>query len=304
MSATPATSPEDMVSPEDAGAAGGSARAPSWLLRDDRRMAIALAVALALHLMPLAIASGSLAFLGIGVPPSDEVAIGSPDGRPEGVHVETIDGAEFDRRFVSYAGGKDNASNEQPEQAASDPTPPTPQGAPPKAEADATPPLPPPPDATLPSEVAVPPPKPKAQAQPQNQAQNQPQNQAQPQNQTLTEADIAELVEMTRPDRPSVIQMIDSAAGARQGVMSEFTRSVVRKIKSILPEPRGAKGIIVIGFIITDSGEPTRITVLESSRNPAFDAIVVERVRAARFMVPGRNVRPDERVVRFSYEFG
>ena len=294
---------------------------------NDRWFAGALGVALAIHVLPVLFATGVLLLTPNGTAPP--LGVGDPSGEPDGVNVETIDASEFQKQYISFDPGKDDATTKD---AVSAP-PPTAQPTPPRPEIQPTPPAPqlrpaqdaptkvdtPEQEAASPEPVkpdavdpAAPPEivtlkvKPK-RAEPSPSPKQPPVKPAEPTPPTppttLSAADIAEIMESTRLDAPSALRFMDKAGAARLGTVSEFSKAVYRKIGQVLPNLPGPNGRVYIGLIVSDSGEVAQIAILKGSRNPANDRVVVDRLRATRFIAPDRTVKQEERMITFTYDY-
>jgi TonB family protein len=235
---------------------------------EDRRLVIALAVALLIHLLPILPIVVAMGGFG-GSPPSQEKQpIGDAAGTKEGVNVEIVDATEFDRRYVSFTAGKDAADREattaKPRQSA---TPPPSDATPEPAEQPAPPPSPPSPPSQL------------------------------------SEADLNAILQDARQDIESVVGVTSKAAMANQGETSAFVRGVVRKLKQSMPSSRGIKGTVVIGVILTETGQIAWVGVLKKSANPDLDRTIVERVRATQLDNLGKEVSPKERKFQITYTY-
>ena len=235
---------------------------------EERRFSLAIAAAVFIHMLPVLAATGILV-PSIFVPPPKPPGAGDPAGVIDGVNVETIDAAEYDRRYLSFNAGRDAADTEPAETTPSKAQPPqqampTPQVKPPE---------PPPPEANAPG--AAP----------------------------LTEADVAEILAATKLDMESFVQSTSKASIANQGQASEFVRAVLRKLKQTMPTPKGLRGILVIRLIVSETGDVEQVAVTQSSGRPELDKLVLERVRATRLVAPGKTTPARERFFQITYEY-
>ena len=243
----------------------------AWSAEDSRRQTVAVAAALSAHLLMLLTVTGALTFPVWLLPSAPPPGVGDPAGVPDGVNVETIDAAEYDRRYVSFKAGHDSSDTEpveaQPPQP--DRPPQTPKTATPKAEP------PPPPD-------AAPSPAPA---------------------QTLSEADVAEILAATRRDLETYVEATSKASIANAGVANEFVRSVLRILKQSMPKPKNMTGSVVIRLVIGASGDVEWIAVVKPSTHPELDRLVIEKVRTTHLVVPAKNAKLQDRTFQITYEY-
>lgn len=192
--------------------------------------------------------------------------IGDPAGIEEGVNVEIIDATEYQRRFVAFNAGKDAADSE------AKPSPPPQPPSPAQAKSE-----------PVPNE----PPDPAPSLQPRK----------------LSEADIAMIMESATFDMDSAIAATATASMAAQGQTSEFVRGVLRRLKQNMPRSNGIKGTVVIGIVLSETGQISWVGVLKSSRHKELDELVIARVRATQFDPPQKPIKPIERRFQITYEY-
>ena len=239
---------------------------------ENRRFTIAVASAFAVHALILLISTGALSIVLPGWFADSEqqtVGVGDPAGLRDGVNVETIDAAEFDKRYLSFTTGRDSTDTEPVEGSQSAPTP----APPPKAEL--TPPTPP--EAVAPAPVPPPP--------------------------ARSAADIAEIMSASRLDADRVVQMTSKASDPRLGQASEFVKTVLRRLKQTMPRPRNMMGTVIVQFIVSDTGDIEMIRLAQSSRNAELDRLVIERIRTTRLIAPDKTTPPRDRAFQITYEF-
>ncbi len=269
--------------------------------REDDRFLIAVAVALLLHLLPAVVGVAMVAGgIEIGSRSEAEKPIGDPAGSKDGVNVEMIDAAEYQSKYLSFSAGKDKndaeatiASRDQPkvEQQQAD--------AEPEKEPEK-------PETQLESKEevklreleapGVAPPRPEPKAKPTTQ-------QAQPRQRTLTEQEIAEILESAKQDFQSAAQMTSKAGTAALGSASPFIKGVLRKLKGTMPKSRGMRGTLVVRLVIGDDGGVVWVGIPRSSGNPDLDKLVAETIRTTRFEAPGPQVPMKERRFEITYEY-
>ena len=277
--------------------------------REDDRFVIAIAVAMALHLLP-AIVGVALVASGVEIDLRSETEkrIGDPAGSRDGVNVEVIDAAEYQEKYLSFSAGKDKvdqeatiASRDQPkiEQQQADNKPePDKEKAEPESEQkeelkqDRQ-------EKVELRELEAPglaPPRPEPKAQPKAQP-------PQPRQRTLTEAEIAEILETAKQDFQSAAQMSSKAGAAALGNASPYVRAVLRKLKNSMPKSRGMRGTLVVRLVIGDDGGVLWVGIPRSSGNPDLDKLVAEAIRVTRFEVPTAGVPLNERKFEITYEY-
>ena len=267
--------------------------------RDDRFL-LAVAIALAVHMTPLVAVTGG--WWGLGQPA--EMTTGDAAGSKDGINVEVIDAAEFDKRYVSFGKGQDHSDSEparaSPEQQPvqrQDAAEPMKQQEPseqqePKDKQEAQRQSEPPPadarpePALRPSLPPTPPPKQKTAP-----------------SQQFTEREIAEIVQSARQDFQDAVLSSSSASEARLGQASEYVRGIFRLLKQTMPKSSGTKGVVRIGLILADDGSIAWLGVLRSSGSPELDRMVIERIRTTRYPPPPRNAPMRERKFQVSYEY-
>lgn len=277
--------------------AAGPQSAPGAIGHDQRQLLIALAAAVGLHLLPLVGGLSWLALVGSSAPPG----VGDPAGSKDGVNVEVIDAAEFDRKYISFGKGRDSIDSTPPPSAAT--PPPAPQAQPQPEAAEPQPPAEP--VAALreardspgaPDEAREPPtpqarPTPPARATP-----SAPQTQ-------LTAADIDRILAEARAELQGEVVLTSAGAAARLGEVSPYVRGVMRKLKATMPRSNGVRGAVVMGIVLGATGEVAWAGVLKSSGHPQLDRLVIERVRATRFDPPPPNAPDKERTFQVTYMY-
>lgn len=246
-----------------------------WVsVRDgEDRFPLAVAVALLLHVLPLVVMTGG--WWGLGQ--ASEVGAGDPAGVKEGINVEVIDAAEYDRRYISFGKGRAAADSQPARTAMAEPTAPQRPAEPqdkPAPEPSSLPPARELPAAPGPS------PSPK-----------------------FTEADIAEILLNAQQDFQNAVVSTSAASQARLGQASAYVRSVLRQLKQTMPKAPGMRGAVTIGLILTETGSIGWIGVLKSSGRPELDRFVIERVRSTRFDPPTKDSPPHERRFQITYEY-
>ncbi len=241
--------------------------------RDSDCFLLAVIAALLLHALPVVMVAGGW---GIGGPVSVEVRAGDPAGSKDGVSVEVIDAAEYDRRYVSFSKGRDAADAAPAPSAARQPQPQQPAPSPPQPKSEV-------PAREAPGPVAAP----RKVAPPAK----------------LSEADIAEILENARQDLEGSVSLSSQASLARQGQASDYVKGVMRRLKQTMPKPSGLKGSVVIGIIMSPAGAVAWVGVLKSSGVPMLDTLVAERVRSTQFTAPANGVPPGERTFQVTYEY-
>lgn len=304
---------------------------PSWS-RESRQLAIALAAALILHLLPVAFVLGK-AVIGSGAPGEDE--IGDPRGDTKGVNVEMIDASEFNEKYTSYGKGKAETSTQAAKPPAAAPAPqqppaqlrppiqeavpqkqaqqqpteqkaveqkqaePKPEPKEPVADPSSTPSDKPEQTAELDTPGLAPPPprsEPKAEPKPIEQAKEV--SPAQPPTPKMSESEIAEAFEEAKKAQ------VEGAAGlARSGRVSEFSRSVQRKLYMATPVFSNERGSVTVFLIIGDKGEIALLRIIKSSGNPTIDNAVITGIRTQRFIAPPPGTLVKERAVLATYEY-
>jgi TonB family protein len=255
-------------------------------VRDEGRFAVALATALCAHLLVVWLAAGGFSGLLLALRPPAPIEarnrpVGDPRGLIDAVHVEVVDAAEFDKRFVSFSAGHDAADREPSPVAAKSLPPPT--AAPPVTQPVTT-------DEMLPGSQAAPVP-----AKPQS-------RKAEPAP-SLTEAEIEALVADAMLDLKGAAMSVSKAGGARLGEASPFVRSVVRTLKETMPKPLGLKGIVRVHFIVSPSGDAEDLRLVQSSGSSDLDRLVLERIHATHFMAPPKDTPIGDRMFPVSYEY-
>ena len=312
--AMPERAPDDSAdSPLGSLAAPREARETDQASVVASRASLGLAAAVAAHLLVIGIAAGGLdaiaaAILGRPFTGAAAKRVGDRSGTPDGIAAEVIDAREFDKKYMSFKAGRDeadsNARPTAPKTASAEPNPRTPQ-----PQAPATPekktapeaktedvdagdgylkpkadPAPPQPEKPSPRAREAPPPKPAAKP-------------------TLNERDIADLLESTMDEITGSVVATAKAGAARLGEASPFVRAVVRKLKATMPHGVASKGSVVIRFMVGPDGKVQAIRIVRSSGRPALDSLIVQRVAATPLMPPPSNVSSRERVFQITYEY-
>jgi protein TonB len=276
-----------------------SARWERWRAHGEDHVWLAVAAAVLLHLLPVAMTAAAY-LAGIDLRSPSEQRIGDPSGAADGVNVELIDASEYERRYVNFSAGRDTtdqkAAAASPEQPRVTPKPP-PQAEPEPEQTEAAPPDLRPRIADDPT-PGMPPPKPEAKPA----AEPKP-TPPKPNPQPLSEAEIAEILASARQDMQSAVQMSSKASMAALGQASPYVRSVMRKLKETMPKPRGLKGILVVGIIVSDGGGIAWTGILKSSGKPELDRLVLDTIRATRLDPPPRNAPENERKYQITYEY-
>jgi len=269
-------------------------------VRDGSTFAVSMGAATLLHLITgwILVGGGLAALFG-----SDFVGAGVPDGRVDGVTVETIDAREFESKFVSFGTGQDASDS-----AANAATPPPrPQPQPPAEAAEQT-------DQPREKDVAerviatpsqqaalsVPSPAPPSPAVPPT-PMSPPARRAPPPSPSLSEADIDEIVAGTKHELERAAATMSMAGSARLGEASPFVRGVLRILKQNMPKPNGLRGTVRIQLFVAASGAVEEIRLAESSGQAELDKIVMETVKATRLIQPGKDTPPRERLFKINY---
>lgn len=248
----------------------------------------ALAVAAFLHAFVAWVAlGGPEALLGgllpaLFPPPQQQSQpIGDKAGRVDGVAAEVIDAAEFDKKYVSFKTGKDEAEIEPAptEHAARPPPQPQQQNSEPEEKLET-------------SALTSPPPMP------------QPKRETRPAEQPVfSAAEIDQLLSNSMQDIQGVAVAIEKAGAAKQGDASPYVRAVVRKLKETMPKTPGMRGTVTVQFIIGDDGGVAGARIARSSGNPALDNLVLQKVLATKFAPPTSSTRSEERKFQISYDY-
>jgi TonB family protein len=250
----------------------------------DRRAVAALAVALAAHLLVAWILAGGASMLlaamfGVSAGKAHPKPIGDKAGVVDGIAAEVIDAAEFDKRYISYKAGRDRADNE------ARPAAPPPKSAPPETTASIEKPVP-----DAPGEVADPSSR-KAQAR------------KPAAREAFTEAEIEELLAASIEEITGGVSAIAAPGQARLGEASPFVRGVLRILKRSMPRKVSAKGVVVVHFLVGDTGAVEAIRIVRSSGHPGLDRAIVDSVRATRLTPPPPNTPPRERMFQIAYDY-
>lgn len=230
-------------------------------VKESQRFWLAAVAALLLHALPVLIATG-----GWGGGIADRTSFGDPAGSKDGVNVEIIDAAEYDRRFVSFTPGRSEADSE------------------PKQSSPEQPPV---------SLQAMSEPEPNLRPEPS----------PSPKTSRLSDADIASILESSRLDAESVAGATSRASIASQGQASEFVRATLRRLKQNMPRSNGIKGTVVIGIVLSERGRLQWVGVIKSSGRRELDSLIVERIRVTPFEETRASVPLQERKFQITYEY-
>ena len=263
----------------------------------------ALPIALGAHLLVFWIATGGLDGLLpvdlMGVPSSPQTsAFGDKAGEIDGIAAEVIDAAEFDKRFISFKPGRDVADAEAAPSAAA-------QTAAAQTSAAKAEPPPPTDQPELPPETgpglatsALPAKTPNPQPDPQSKPKPNPQPQ-----QALSDADIAELLAQSQDELQGSIVAEARPGGARLGETSLYVRGVLRQLKKAMPRRAGIKGIVVVQFVISDTGFAEAAQIVRGSGRPELDKRVLDSIVSAQFTAPSKETTKQERMFQITYHY-
>ena len=94
------------------------------------------------------------------------------------------------------------------------------------------------------------------------------------------------------------------AGGAQSGVVDEFTRMVTQIIEQNRPLGSPVSGTVVVEFVISPAGAVEDLRVTESSGKPALDNMALTVVRRGRYFAPPVTATLRDRTfeVKFKYE--
>lgn len=247
----------------------------------------ALAAAVVIHLSAFWIAAGGpeALFDALFPPPAGSQAqqkqAGDEKGKVDGISAEVIDAEEFDKKYVSFKAGKDQADAETPppQQAALPPRKPEEQKIEPEDRKLET--------AMLP----VPPPAKSQKPAPKQQDET-----------AFTADEINQIVTNSVEDIQGVFS-IARAGDAKLGTSSPYVRAVIRKLKETMPKNPGARGMVIVQFAIGDDGSVAQARIARSSGTEKLDRIVIERVLSTRFAPPASSTTMQERVFQINYDY-
>lgn len=305
------------IGPSDSGAAG-LALGERWLAAERLQRDpfwMALAATLSLHVLLLA--------LMIGRAPD---RIGDNKGSLDGVAVELIDAADFDkRRSGTLSPGKDRVDG-APADGAAAPQPATEQPSPDIAPIPSTPPAP------QQTQSEAKPEKPKDALKEQPKAKDRGKDVAKQASLDLLVSPIDPSI--SAPMKPSMdLEMklpppgspgragSRGSAGAQDsaaekyldrrskpakavfGELDAYTRSVNSAIERTKPVSPGVAGLVVVEFVISETGRLQDLRVTTSSGNPRLDDMVLLSVRKAQFQVPPVTATLRDRTFEVNYSY-
>ena len=252
----------------------------------DRGFRVALPAALAAHVLCLWIAAGGLDGLwpvDLAASPGQSASsqIGDKAGEIDGVAAEVIDAAEFDKRYISFKAGRDAADSEAAvaSQAVKPTAPPPPAVDQPELPPDTGPGLA---TATVPAKPQKSSPRPDS---------------------VLSDADIAELLETSQEELEGSVEATSMAGAARLGRASPYVRGVIRLLKKAMPKRVGAKGIVVVQFVVSDNGRVEIAQIIKSSGRAELDRKVLDSIHGTQFTVPNKGTNEQERNFQITYHY-
>lgn len=253
----------------------------------NRVMLMALVGSLLLHMTPLAplVIAYILEKAGVarGQPEQDEAEnrLGNEKGKLEGVNVEIIDAAEYDRRYMSTTAGKATGNEDRPQV---EPTP----------TQEPVPPEPPKPE---PQE---------AREQKQEQQQQKPIEVVKPQpaeEPALSPAEAEQLLRQAQSQFESYADTSSKASLAALGNASPAVREILRKLKRAMPRGKNERGSLIVRIILNEAGGVAALGLVKSSGSSDLDNRVLASVRNTLIESSAVRLKPNERQLQITYDY-